>query len=423
MTDAPRGVRALIPLYAASAVLTLGEGSFQLLTPPYMSGRGISAVVIGTAVSAYGLVSLVARLPAGAVYRSHRAWRLIAGGTVLSSASFALLTQTRSPVLLVLLVALDGAGFAIATTANMAALIERRPPGANAGSIMGWYTGSLGAGYALAGFVGGSLGDALGASGAILVLALVPLAAGVLLSVVVGATAPARPADAAERAAWWHGLRGLPALVWLAFFVTLYINLVSGVVLTFFPLYGLAIGLSLTQIGVLQGIHGAAASIVRFLSGIVFRWVSYQRTLPVMVVLSGLAVFTIGGVTALAMLAVAFGALGLTRGLLRVSSAALVTDEAGETDARRGAASGVYLAGLDLGKVLGPLVGGIGAETVGLRPTFLLASASFPALYFVLATLLGRRRRSTTSAPSTLAEWQQAGSRAAEATGSSRPSR
>ena len=75
--------RALLPLYAASAVLTLGEGSFQLLTPPYMQDRHVSAVVIGSAVSAYGLVSLVARLPAGAVYRSQRAWWLIAGGTVL----------------------------------------------------------------------------------------------------------------------------------------------------------------------------------------------------------------------------------------------------------------------------------------------------------------------------------------------------
>jgi MFS family permease len=402
---APSGVGSLIPLYAASAVLTLGEGSFQLLTPPYMHERAVSPVVIGGAVSAYGLVSLAARLPTGAVYRAHRAWRLIVGGTVLSSASFALLTQTTSPVLFVLLVALDGAGFAIATTANMAALLERRPAAGNAGSIMGWYTGSTGAGYALAGFVGGTLGDAVGARGAILILALVPLVAGLLLAVVVARTSAGRAPVPAEAVSWWHGLRGLPALVWLAFFVTLYINLVSGVMLTFFPIYGLAIGLTLTQIGVLQGIHGAAAAVVRFLSGVVFRWVSYARTLPAMVVLSGLSVATIGGVKALFLLALAWGALGLTRGLLRVASAALVMDAAGETGAHRGASSGVYLAGLDLGKVLGPLVGGVGAGTIGLRPTFLLASVSFPALYFALAAVLGRKRVSSTAAlPSTLVE-------------------
>jgi predicted MFS family arabinose efflux permease len=72
-------------------------------------------------------------------------------------------------------------------------------------------------------------------------------------------------------------------------------------------------------------------------------------------------------------------------------------DSAGEVDAKRGAASGVYLAGLDLGKVLGPLVGGVGADTVGLRTTFLIVSVAFPAVYFALAAVLRRRQRMTGS--------------------------
>jgi MFS family permease len=394
-----RGARALIPLYVASAVLTLGEGSFNLLVPPYMKSQHVAEVVIGAAVSIYGVTSLLSRLPTGALYRSHRAWTLVAFGCLLSSLAFVLISQTSNAVLLTAWVALDGIGFAVATTANMAALIERRPPEMNAGVVMGWYTGSLGAGYALAGFVGGPLGDALGPGRAMFVLALVPIAAGLLLSRTILATAPARserPVQDARRS-WLHSFRGLPALVWLAFFVTLYINLVSGVVLTFFPIYGLAIGLTLTQIGVLQGIHGATAAAVRFLSGVFFRWVSYEKTLPLMVIASGVSVAAIGGVEVFIVLAVAWGALGLTRGLLRVASAALVMDSADETDARQGAASGVYLAGLDLGKVLGPLVGGIGADVVGLRTTFLIASVGFPAVYFVLSAALGRRsaRRTT----------------------------
>lgn len=383
----------LVPLYVSSAILTLGEGSFQLLSPPYMHERHVSPVVIGGAVSAYGIVSLLLRIPAGALYRSHRAWLLIVGGTSLSSVAFALLTLTADPVLLVLLVALEGAGFAIASTANMAALIERRPAGASAGSVMGWYTGSLGAGYALAGFVGGPLGDAFGPRNAILLLALVPLAAGALLGAFVQATAPERATSQPRvGGAWWRDFSGLPAVVWLAFFVTLYINLVSGVVLTFFPIYGLAIGLTLTQIGFLQGIHGATAAAVRFLSGAVFRFLSYDRTLPLMVLLSGASVAAIGGVEAFAVLVLAWAALGLSRGLLRVASAAVVMDEAGDTDARRGAASGVYLAGLDLGKIIGPLLGGVGADAVGLRPTFLAASVGFPVVYFVLAAVVRRRQ-------------------------------
>jgi MFS family permease len=357
-----------------------------------MHGRGVAEVTIGAAVSAYGLVSLAARLPAGALYRGHRAWSLIAAGCLLSSASFAAMTQTGNPALLTLFVALDGAGFAIATTANMAALIDRRPPGSNAGTIMGWYTGSLGAGYAVAGFVGGVLGDAFGPRHAILVLALVPLAAGLLLSVVIRGSAPVRVTDPTHVTdSWLHAFRRVAPLVWLAFFVTLYINLVSGVMLTFFPIYGLAIGLSLTQIGALQGIHGAAAAVVRFLSGLVFGRISYQRTLPVMVVVSGASVAAIAGFKPFLILMVAWTLLGLTRGLLRVASAALVMDEAGPSDAGRGASSGIYLAGLDLGKVLGPVLGGVGGHVIGLRATFLVASISFPVLYLVLAALLGAR--------------------------------
>lgn len=394
MTAASRGARALIPLYVASAVLTLGEGSFNLLVPPYMKSQHVAELLIGTAVSIYGVASLLSRIPAGALYRTQRAWLLVAGGCVLSSVSFVLISQTSNAALLTTWVALDGVGFAVATTANMAALIERRPADTNAGVVMGWYTGSLGAGYALAGFIGGALGDALGPGPAMLVLALVPLTAGVLLAYTIHSTAPERSEEGAQeaRVAWWRSFHGLSALVWLAFFVTLYINLVSGVVLTFFPIYGLAIGLSLTQIGVLQGIHGATAAAVRFLSGIFFRWVSYERTLPLMVVASGVSVALIGGIEVYVVLAVAWGALGLTRGLLRVASAALVMDSAGEVDRKRGAASGVYLAGLDLGKVLGPLVGGIGADTVGLKTTFLAVSAGFPAIYFILSGALRRRR-------------------------------
>lgn len=402
-----RSGRDLVPLYAASTLLTVGEGSFQLLTPPYMHQGHISTAVIGVAVSVYGVVSLLVRLPAGALYRSDRAWSLIAGGAVLSSAAFALLTLTRQPTLLIALVGLDGAGFAIATTANMAALIERRPSGANAGSIMGWYTGSIGAGYALAGFVGGTLGDRLGPRAAILLLALVPLAAGTLLSLFVRATVPERgPAPLAG--AWWRSFHGLPAAVWLAFFVTLYINLVSGVLLTFYPLYGLAIGLSLAQIGALQGVYGGAASIVRFLSGIVFRHVSYARTLPVMVLVSGVSIAVIAGVKAAALLFVPFAALGLARGLLRVASAALVMDEAGDADARHGAASGVYLAGLDLGKIVGPLVGGLGVGAAGYRPTFFAASVALPASYFALAAAVHRRRRPINSKDARTESQQQA---------------
>ena len=402
MENARASQRSLVPLYAASAVLTLGEGSVALLIPPYLHGRGFDAAAIGAIVAAYGIASLATRVPAALLYRSHRGPWLVAGGCVLSAVAFACIPLTAMPAAVAGLVALDGVGFSIATTGAMTALIERRPPGASAGSIMGWYTGSLGIGYSAAGFVGGNLGDRLGVDAAILGLALVPLVAGALLKLSLDA-APASGAEPPAGRPAGSGVRQfarLPALVWLAFLVSLYLNLVNGVLFTFFPIYGLAIGLSLAQIGALTGIHGAVAAAVRLGSGLVFRRISYVRALPLMVVLSGLAVAGLSTVRLFAALAVAWAVIGLARGLLRVASGALVMDVAGDSDAERGAASGVYLAGLDLGKILGPPLGGAGAALAGIQTTFLLIAVVFPAAYLIAMAVLPSRSPSTRPAGS-----------------------
>jgi predicted MFS family arabinose efflux permease len=394
--------RALVPLYLASGILTLGEGGVAILIPAYLHERGFQAGVIGIVLAAYGIASLATRVPAGLLYRSHRGPRLVAGGCVMSAAAFAAIPLTANPFALGSLVALDGIGFSLATTGAMAALMERRPPDANAGSVMGWYTGSIGAGYAAAGFVGGTLAELAGVDTAILALALVPLTAGVLLKLAldrVGTVAAGEQRSRGARARWGD-LRGLPALVWLAFLVSLYLNLVSGVLFTFFPIYGLAIGLSIAQIGVLTGIHGATAAGIRLASGFVFRWISYQRVLPLMVALSGLAVAGIPATRAFLALAVCWALIGLARGLLRVASGALVMDVAGGSEGERGAASGVYLAGLDLGKIIGPLVGGASAELVGLRATFVLIAVAFPVAYLLVTATAGRRARTARASAS-----------------------
>jgi MFS family permease len=387
--------RALIPLYVASAVLTLGEGSVAILIPPYLHAQGLQAGVIGAVLAAYGIASLATRVPAGLLYRSHRGPWLVAAGCVMSAGAFATLPLATHPAALAALVAVDGVGFSLATTGAMAALIERRPPGASAGSVMGWYTGAIGIGYAAAGFAGGTLATLAGLEQAILGLAVVPLVAGLLLKLALdhADTAPGRrPARPGARTRL-SDLRTLPALVWLAFLVSLYLNLVNGVLFTFFPIYGLAIGLSLAQIGALTGIHGATAAAVRLGSGVVFRHVSYQRVLPLMVALSGLAVAGLPLTTAFLALALLWTLIGLARGLLRVASGALVMDEAGSSDGERGAASGVYLAGLDLGKIVGPLVGGASAELVGLEATFLVVAAAFPTGYLAVTAIALHRAR------------------------------
>lgn len=387
--------RPLFLVLASTAVLTLANGSLSLLLPPYLRGLGLTATLIGAVVAASGAAALLTRLPAGLSYRRGRAVPLIVVGTVASSTAFVLIPAATHPLALAMLVAVDGAGFALTSTVAMAAVVDRRPPATRLASLLGWFTGSIGLGYSLAGFAAGSLGDAIGVPAAIRVMAFVPILAAGVMAVALRllptedreAASPPLPA---RGRAW---LRALPAGVWIAFFVSLYINLVNSAFHTFFPIYGLSIGLTLTQVGALSGIHGFMASIVRFGSGLLFLRLEYRRLLPFLVVASGGAVVMLAVPVGFVAFALTLAGLGLTRGVLRVAAGALAVEEAGASARDRGGASGIYLAGLDLGNFVGPVLGGIGAELVGIRGMFPLIGVLFPALYLVLSATIRARRQ------------------------------
>ncbi|MPZ88003.1 MAG: MFS transporter [Nitriliruptorales bacterium] len=393
MVTSRRGSRwHLAALYAATFLSTVGDGSVQLLLPPHLASTGLSPGTIGPVVAAYSVAALVSRVVAGAVYRADRIALLVSGGCVASAIAFVLIARSSSVPVLVALSAMNGMGWAAASTGGLAAIMELRR-GANAGVVMGWYTGFIGAGYAAAGFLGGVLGDHLGTAGAITALAVVPVVASVALGGILRGVRHVEAGDYPRRPSLSAFAR-LQPYVWLAFFIALHLNLLSGVLHTYFPLYGLAIGLSLTQIGVLTGTHSALGSAVRFVAAPLFRVVPYRRTLPWLVAIGGLSVAAMVLSSAYTALLIAWGVLGLSRGVLRVASSALVMDSSREDGRDRGAASGVYLAGLDVGKIVGPLAGGMAVEVMGLRSAFVLAGLGFPLVFFTFLSWLRRRETS-----------------------------
>jgi DHA1 family multidrug resistance protein-like MFS transporter len=392
--SSPAGRLGVTGLYLASSLYTLGEGSVHVLLSPHLAEQGLSGSAIGPVIAAYGVAALVSRFLMGAVYRVGRVRYLVAGGCVLSAASLLVIARSSSPGLLALLVGMQGIGFALVSTGSLAALIEYRQ-GGNAGAIMGWYTGCIAVGYACAGFLGGFTGNALGPARALTVLAVIPLAAAVAFAFVLRRVRGGPPAATEQHGGIRGALAGFTnanALIWLAFAVVFHANFLHGMLQAYFPLYALGIGLSLAQIGALVGMHSGLSAAIRFAAPPLFRVVPYRRLLPWMVALGGLSVAAMAGATAYVLLAIAWCVLGLTRGLLRVSSSALVMDAAGPSSKDRGAVSGLYLAGLDLGRILGPITGGFATQAVGFTTTFLVVGLSFPLVFFVFAAWLARRR-------------------------------
>jgi MFS transporter, ACDE family, multidrug resistance protein len=379
-------------VYACAATLTTAESALNLLYAPYLKAHGYSLGAIGALSSLFAVFRLASRVPAGAVYRPSRARLHLAVGLLafsLSTSGFAL--AGGHPVAVVLLTALHGFAFGSVGTLTLAVIIDVTG-GRAAGAVMGWYTAALSTGHALGAFAAGGLADAIGAAATLGLLGALPLAAA------IGACALPAVAGARHAIARGKGLRGVLAAaaaldgrVWLAFTIVVYMNLVADSVDTFFPLYGVAIGLPLAAVGALKGLKSGAATLIRFVSGVLFQYLDYRAINLWAVILAAAATVALPRVFAFGALVALFILLGLTRGILRVTSAAAVAEVRREGH-DVGLAAAVYNAGLDVGAIAGPALGGLLATALSLPAMFQIIAVGSLTLYFAvaLATASGR---------------------------------
>jgi predicted MFS family arabinose efflux permease len=295
-------------------------------------------------------------------------------------------------VLIAALTVVHGYAFGALGTYNLAVTIDLTG-GRQAGAVMGWYTAALSAGYAIGALAGGALADRAGLDLSLALIGALPALSALL--VLWSLPAIVTPADAERRAPGFRGLvaahRGVDQRVWLAFLIALYLNVLSDSVDTFFPLFGLTIGIPLAMSGALRGVKSGAATFIRFVSGAVFRFVDYRTVNFWSVLIFGIATVAIGFVSAPAAFFALFLLAGIARGLLRVTSAASIAELRAE-GRDVGISSGVYNMGLDLGAIVGPAVGGFVGELVGLQATFQIVGAASLGAYFAvaLATPQGR---------------------------------
>jgi MFS family permease len=387
----------LAPAYVGVFLFSAGEHMVHVLIPPYLGVElGASPGVVGAVLAAFAVTSLLARFPTGAIYTVDRARRLLVVGGGLSAAAFAFIPLVGGPFAVGVLMAVDGFGWSMATTAQLAVLVAARPEGLSTASAMGWYSGFNGLGNFAAGVTAGFLADSLGFVPSLLILAAMPaLATAVMVLAMpwnrLQRDAPAeagRPRPSLRGA--WGNLRNLSVVAWAGAMVMVYINFVSAVANGFQPLLGLAAGLSLTQIGILASCRSWGSSTVRLGSGFIFartdgKWLTTPLTL-----LSAASLFLIPSVASSFVLQIPlFLAMGVSRGLLRVTGSTEAFD--GVDDERsQGMVAALLFAGLDLGKLIGPLAAGFTAEAFGLAAMFRILPVTLLALYLPLE-LMARR--------------------------------
>jgi predicted MFS family arabinose efflux permease len=357
-------------MLAVATSITTAKGTVEIVYPPYLAGYGYSLPLIGFLTSLIAALQLASRVPAGVGYRAHRAKLQYATALVVFGVSIAgfAFAGGEGPAVTVLSI-VHGFAFGCLGTLGLALAIDVSG-GRGVGSAMAWYTAAISTGYALGSLIGGTLAELIGIPATLGLVGLVPLAAAASVMMMASPEGTAQVFDRGR------GLRGLIAAgakldsrVWLAVVIVLYLNVVQDSLDTFFPVFAPTVGIPLAVVGVLRAMKSGAGIFIRFSIAVLLHKVDYRRISLVAVVASALATTLIPTSSSLLVLAPIFVILGLTRGVLRATSAANIAELRAE-GRDVGLASGVYNAGLDVGGIIGPTVGGAIASTIGIGPMF-----------------------------------------------------
>lgn len=151
----------------------------------------------------------------------------------------------------------------------------------------------------------------------------------------------------------------------------------------FLPLYGLAVGLTLTEIGIIRGAYALCNAITRPLSGFVAKRMSRRSLALVPLPLQAVSMMFVPFFYQFAPLLVLHLLIGFLRAVAIVSNTISMVESADEARIGRGAASGLFNAAADLGNILGPSAGGFIAAFTGVTYLFLAGPLAIVFLFFL----------------------------------------
>ncbi len=376
---------ATLKLCLPVIAVTAQQNVAGLIVPPFLQGAHFPVAMIGTLISLGPVLALASRLPAGLVYSDRRARVMMSLALVAMAASNSLYPYALTSLAFAAVHGLNGLAYGAVTTLYLAFYIGSLPADEDRNHAMGYYAGSLALGYSTGNFLSGFFADRFGYEATFHLAALLSLlCAGLLFTLERGAAARAVKSPAAAPLDWRRALRAAwePKLA-AVIVVALYLNLLHQMTNAFLPLYGLAIGLTLSQIGVIKGFYALCNAITRPISGLVVQRMGHRRLsyggLPVQAVFIMLVPLFADFFTLLAV----YVSAGFIRAVAIVSNAVSLVQDTDETRVPRGISSGVYNAAGDVGNILGPSMGGLIATFTGLDRLFFIGPLLTAALFFV----------------------------------------
>lgn len=257
----------------------------------------------------------------------------------------------------------------------------------------GLYATAMGLGFTIGPLLGGQLAGRAGTPVAYLV------GAGIALAGIALAARTIHPAtEGRSRRAGGRGILALFGILRRADIAVVCLgNLLvtwtfTGAIITFFPLYGEALGLTAATLGSLFALRAFVSALGRLPNALIVRTLGNRAVLFTALAIEAAIMFALAHVTASPLLALLLACEGLAYGAYLVAGQSYIADQS--TAENRGAATGLYGMAASLGGVAAPAALGVLAARAGLPAVFtgtawLLLSG---LLVIALVTaLLGRR--------------------------------
>jgi MFS family permease len=361
-----REIRAAV---LGTFVIMLGFGILSPVLPRYARSFHVGYDAVGVLVAAFSLTRLVSDPFTGWFIGRFGERAVVIAGALIVGASSALAAMAPTYTWLVVFRGAGGAGSAVFFAALLSYLLRTVPPG-RLGRVMGVYYASFNIGTIAGQPFGGLFAGWFGLSSPLWIYA----GACLISAVVFGRTIhdPERRDGGVRKAS----LRSLP---WGRPFVTAlvvngaYMWMVGAVYSTLIPLFGNErVGLPLSSIGFGLAISSATEFAALFPAGKATDRVGRKAVLVPSYAALALIVVSLGVAIEPLPFMLGLAALGVASGYASVPPAVMLSDVTPEGS--RGTAVGAFRFAGDLGFVLGPLVAGYAASSLGFGAAFVLSA-------------------------------------------------
>lgn len=382
-------VKLLVPIVAVA----IQANSASTVIPPYLDHMRIPVGLIGTLISLAPLLALASRLPVGMAYNHQRARFLVSIAILVMGATNYLYSFATDSLSFALVHSMNGFVYGAVTTLYLAFYVDSLAPDENRNHAMGYYVGSLAMGYSTGNFFGGLIADHWGYALTFQLGAfLSPVSAGFLWFLHrADSGTKSEIKKASGKLTWSESLKALvePELATVVI-VAMFLNLLHQMGGVFISLYGLAVGMTLTQIGIIRAAYAGCNAVTRPISGHVVNKLGHKGLSYFGLPLQSLILMLIPLFSGFGTILLVYVCSGFLRAIVIVANAVGLVQDVPESRVRRGLASGVYNAAGDLGNILGPSIGGLIAQATGVASVFVIGSLGSTALFFIVVFLVRR---------------------------------